>query len=146
METLTLDALFSLAISMELPELFRFCSTSNRINNAICKKDNIWYYKLNSQFPNWKSLLLDPSLKHPKMGLYETHPKTLQPITDMKTPKDIYILLYWYSIFKLIKETLKIPQDIEKIYFLKYLYLTNKKITTIPNFLKTMKNYKSFNL
>ena len=123
MELLTSDALFALAIQLELPELLKFCRSSKKINNAVCKKDNIWYYKLTKEFPNWKTLILDPNLKNPK---------TLQPITQMKTPKDIYILLYWYNIFKTLKEKLKIKEDIYKIYFLERLHLSGNDITVIP--------------
>ena len=124
MQTLSSDALFALAIQLELPELLQFCSTSKKINDNVCKKDNIWYYKLNTEFPNWRELKADKIIKNPK---------TLESITEMKTAKDTYLLLYWYNIFRILKEKLKIREDIYKIYFIKELYLTgNRRMKIIP--------------
>ena len=126
---LTSDVLFLLAGQLELPELLSFCSASKKINDTICRKDNIWYYKLEKEFPNWRTLLNDETSAS---SASIKNPKTLQPITTLKTPKDIYILLYWYNIFKILKEKLKIEEDIYKIFSLQYLYLGNNKITEIP--------------
>ena len=66
-ENLPKDALFSMAVSMELPELLNFCGTNSRIYE-ICAKNDIWLYKLNKEFPN--------------------------QYTGVFSPKDAYIILY----------------------------------------------------
>ena len=72
MEALPSDILFSLAIHLDLPDLLQFCSSSNRINNILCKREPIWRYKLQQDFLN--DLTNFASLS--------------------KTPKELYILLW----------------------------------------------------
>lgn len=56
MDLLTKDEFFLLAIQMDLPELLNFCKSSKKINEKICKRDEIWYFKLNKEFPEWRRL------------------------------------------------------------------------------------------
>ncbi len=56
MEKLNRDELFLLAIEMDLPDLLNFCRISKRINDLVCKRNDIWLYKLNKEFPQYKSL------------------------------------------------------------------------------------------
>ena len=128
------DILFSLSTYLELPDLLNFCSSSKKINNVICRKDNIWYYKLNKDFPNWRELRGASSqrINSQEQGFIK-HPKTLVSITDMETPKDIYIFLYHYNIlniFKILKKKLNLDSD--KIYLLKKLYKNDRRIIEIP--------------
>ena len=149
---LTPDVLFSLSTYLELPDLLNFCSSSKKINDVICRKDNIWYYKLNREFPNWRQLQLQGinSQGINSQGLksqgFIKHPKTLSLITNMKTPKDIYILLYWHNIFKTLKEKLKIHEEIEEIYFLNKLDLSYKDIEEIPKEIKYLLNLQELYL
>lgn len=48
------DDLFSIAILMDLPDLLSFCKSSKYVNEKLCKKDNIWLYKLNEEYPNFR--------------------------------------------------------------------------------------------
>ena len=117
------DLLFSLAIQLDLSDLLKFCSSSKKINDSICKKDNIWFYKLNKEFPDWRNLLKDEDIKDPI---------SLFPIVNARSPKEIYITLYHWNIFKILKEKLKIKEDIYEIYKLPDLYLGYNQITEIP--------------
>ena len=72
METLTSDNLFSLATHLEISDLLQFCSSSSRINNIICKREYIWRYKLQQDFPN----------------------DFINFVNLNKTLKDLYILLW----------------------------------------------------
>jgi len=56
MENINRDELFQIAIMLDLPDLLSFCKSSKRINKTICQKDNIWLYKLNNEFPNYKNI------------------------------------------------------------------------------------------
>ena len=120
---LSKDLLFSLAIQLDLSDLLKFCSSSKQINDYVCKKDNIWLYKLNQQFPNWRELKLDTTIKNPI---------SLFPIVKAESIRDIYITLYYWNIFKILKEKLKIEEDLYKIYLSEKLYLRNKQLTEIP--------------
>lgn len=55
MEKLNRDELFSLSVNLDLPDLFRFCSSSRRFNNEVCKNNDIWFYKL-KEFPDYHLL------------------------------------------------------------------------------------------
>ena len=56
MEKLNRDELFRLAIEMDLPSLINFCNSNKRINDLVCKRKDIWLYKLNKEFPQYKTL------------------------------------------------------------------------------------------
>ena len=63
MNKLNKDELFLLAIELSLPDLLTFCSSGKRINDLVCKRDDIWNYKLNRDFmnqPNYKVLKSNP--------------------------------------------------------------------------------------
>ena len=83
METLKVDklpkdVLYSMAISMDLPELLKFCRTNSRIYQ-ICSSNDIWLHKLNKEFPN--------------------------QYTGVFTPKDAYVILYkWKQSGKKLDE------------------------------------------
>lgn len=49
MEELPKDALFSLAVEMELPDLLNFCRTNSRIH-TICSEKYVWLNKLKKDF------------------------------------------------------------------------------------------------
>ncbi len=55
MEKLSRDELFSLAVNLDLPDLLRFCSSSKKFNNEVCKNNDIWFYKL-KEFPDFHQL------------------------------------------------------------------------------------------
>ena len=55
MEKLEKDQLFLLALELDLPELISFCQTNKRINNLICKRNDIWLYKLNKEFSDYRN-------------------------------------------------------------------------------------------
>lgn len=48
---LSIDELYSIAVLLDYEDLLRFCSSSSRINNLICKKNDIWRYRLSKDFP-----------------------------------------------------------------------------------------------
>ena len=121
-QSLSNDLLFSLAIQLDLSDLLKFCSASKRINNTICKKDNIWLYKLNKEFPDWRELKSDINIKNPI---------TLFPIVKAQSVRDIYIILYHWNIFKILKEKI-IKEDLYKIYQFEELHLDCKQIIEIP--------------
>ena len=88
MENLPKDVLFSLALEMNLPELLAFCTSNKRINNLVCKRNDIWYRKLKDEFPNY-----DVSLKR-------------------STPRETYTLLYKLSV---VKEKFKLKQSLKQL-------------------------------
>jgi hypothetical protein len=50
MENLDKDALFSIALQMDLPELINFCKANKYINEKICNNNYIWFNKLKKDF------------------------------------------------------------------------------------------------
>ena len=59
MERLNRDELFRLAIEMDLPLLINFCNSNKKINELVCRSNDIWLYKLNTEFPGYKNLNLE---------------------------------------------------------------------------------------
>ena len=115
METLPSDILFSLAIHLDLPDLLQFCSSSNRINNILCKREPIWRYKLKQDFSNDMTNFASLS----------------------KIPKELYIL-FWN--LRDIKRQLKLEQDLFAIYNLEDLNLNSQNLTKLPSSLTVVSN------
>ena len=63
MEKLNKDELFTLALRLDLPDLLNFCSVNKYIDKSICKRDDIWIYKLRKDFPDYKNLKVEKSFK-----------------------------------------------------------------------------------
>jgi Leucine-rich repeat (LRR) protein len=131
------DALFSLSIQLNLEDLLRFCSSSKKINDVVCQKDNVWLYKLNKEFPNWQELHLDSTIKNPI---------TLFPIIEAKSPKDIYVTLHYWNMFTIFRKKLKIKYSLYEIYSLKYLFLSDRMLTEIPKEIGKLINLQYLNI
>ncbi|GAG82288.1 unnamed protein product, partial [marine sediment metagenome] len=68
MEKLEKDQLFLLATELDLPQLLKFCQTNKKINKLVCQRDDIWLYKLNKEFPDYRISEITGSYKK----IYET--------------------------------------------------------------------------
>ena len=105
MNKLPKDALFSLALELNLPDLLSFCTSSKRINDLICRKNDIWIAKLNMEYPNYN------------------------PMFRKDTPRQTYTLLYDLTN---LKNKLGLEESIQEIYQMKRLYLGDNQIKEIP--------------
>jgi len=105
MEALPSDILFSLAIHLDFPDLLRFCSSSSRINNILCNREPIWRYKLQQDFSNKLTNLLN-FIKDMKFKRFETRIKIRRRSIQKKLtklPASVHILQnlsvdHWYSV------------------------------------------------
>jgi len=50
LDKLSKDALFSIAILLDLPDLLNFCNSSSKINKIICRSDQFWINKIQRDF------------------------------------------------------------------------------------------------
>lgn len=119
MDTLDKDALFSIAIELDLPSLLKLCVSNKNINNKICLKDAIWDYKL-KEFPSY--------LNYDWNG---------------KSKKEIYSILYNILV---LKEKLGLKESIYEIYYLPEIDLNTKNIHEIPKEIKILKNLQILNV
>ena len=55
MDLLTKDVLFSIATFLPLNDLISFCNSDSRINQLIYQRDDIWNFKLDKEFPDYKN-------------------------------------------------------------------------------------------
>jgi len=86
-ENLPKDALFSIAIELDLPDLLALCGSHERIDELICKKNDIWYYKLNQEFPELKYSGKDPKEYYAKSKeIIKNHAdwKKILPLIDIE--------------------------------------------------------------
>ena len=111
MEKLNRDELFSLAMHLDAPSLLKFCRTNKHFSQKICARDEIWNYRLFSDFPDYKLL----------------------PVKN-KSKKEIYQLLYGLVD---VKTKLKRKENIYELYNLEILDLSFNKLTEIPASLGT---------
>jgi Leucine-rich repeat (LRR) protein len=105
MDLLDENALFSIAIYLDYPELLRFCGSNKRINRLVCLKEPIWLYRLNKDYPNWRNFDFD------------------------KSPMEIYKTIW---NLERLKDKLKLNYSLLELTNLEQLWLSNKQITTLP--------------
>ena len=117
LDKLSKDALFSIAIMLDLPDLLRFCDSNERVDELICQRNEIWYNKLVNEFPNWKEFNIEKDMK----GIYET-------LYGLKVVKDF------------LKDTTYMNYSLLELYNLKELDLSNNKLTEIPRELENLTN------
>jgi hypothetical protein len=72
MDTLSKQELLLLAIEMDTPSLINFCKSNARINNLVCKQNQIWINKLKREY------------KFDFLG----------PTNEIRNPKTYYRILY----------------------------------------------------
>jgi hypothetical protein len=127
MDSLSKDVLFNIATMLDLDNLLSFCSSSDRINNLVCKDKNIWNYKLMKEFPDYKS-----HINQRGREAYEL----LVGLTKLKK-----IFKYRGTIYELYKETrlnlayeelTTLPSEIGNLSNLHILFLDNNQITSLP--------------
>ena len=56
MENLSKDVLFLLTLHLDLPDILSLCDASERINNLVSKRDEIWNAKLQQEFLSYQTL------------------------------------------------------------------------------------------
>jgi len=105
MEKLEKDQLFLLALELDLPELISFCQTNKRINNLICKRNDIWYYKLNKEFSDLKYTGKEPRPYYIKLKeISNIHPelRNILPLINIKEYENIKIQPIIYKVESLL--------------------------------------------
>ena len=113
------DALFSLGLQLNLPDLLNFCSSHPRIDRLVCQQNDIWNVKLNREFPNYNSMF------------------------RKDTPRQTYTLLYDLTN---LKNKLGLKESIEEIYQMKRLSLTYNQIKEIPKEIGQLHNLQILDL
>jgi len=154
LDKLSKDALFSIAIMLDLPDLLRFCDSNKRVDELICKKNDIWYNKLVNEFPNWKEFKIFKEFNKDLKDIYETlyGLKVVQKFLG-DTPYKDYSLLELYNLKtfilsygKLYKHLTEIPKEIGNIKKLEKLSLFNNQLTEIPEELGNLTNLQELYL
>ena len=105
MEKLEKDQLFLLALELDLPELLSFCSSSKRINDLICKRNDIWYYKLNKEFSDLKYTGKEPRPYYIKLKkISNVHPelRNILPLINIEKYDNIKIQPIIYKVESLL--------------------------------------------
>ena len=57
MDNLNRNELFLIAKELRLADLLNFCLSSRRINELVCKRNDIWLYMLNKEYNDEKNKL-----------------------------------------------------------------------------------------
>ena len=142
MDKLSKDELVIVAIKLDLPELLAFCSTSKRINNAVCRQDRFWLRKLQRDFPNiYENFKQKISYKNP------TYRKVYEDLYKLHKVKEAFgydkglLDLYDQTILIKINDKTfrKIPLEIDVLDNLETLMLNNNNISEIPPELGNLK-------
>ena len=122
METLPKDMLYQIAKDMKIRDFIHLCIANKRVNEKICKNNDVWRYRLDKEFPNWGNFNLD------------------------KLPIDSYVFLYQ---LKILKKKLNLQENIYELYIKKrfeLLYLSDNKLTTIPKEIGNLSNLQELYL
>ena len=119
MDNLTKDELFSIAIRLDLSDLVAFCNTSKKINNLIFLRNDVWLYKLKTEFPEYSNFEID------------------------RTPRKRYNLLY---SLRVLKDKLNLKGSLYDIYNQKELWLGNNQLTSLPKEIGNLQNLQKLYL
>ena len=167
--TLPKDALFLLALELDVPDLLNLCSSISKIDELICQKKDIWLRKLQPFYSSTREILADFD------SLSGTHKLSLPNSTNkdiLRDTKGIYSLLYSLNVVKqfylkinhvdkdrsLIEiynfEGLNladykievIPKELGDLINLRYLYLNSNKIKELPSSFSNLINLKQLYL
>jgi len=143
MEKLGKDQLFLLAIELDLPSLLQFCNTSKRINDLVCKRNEIWLYKLNKEFPNYKNSKISGSYKKIYETLFLNDLKIIVKKLYLRENFDLNELYTLYNLKKIILYGIsikEIPKEIGRLQNLQYLDLRYNQIKEIPKEIGQLQN------
>jgi len=158
MEKLDQVALFNIATMLDLDNLLSFCSSDSRINRLICQQDAIWLFKLSREFPDWKRLDVDISLKDIYIllnnltrlkekikfegSIYDLY--TVKNLTVEILPKEIGLLINLESL--ILRNFKVLPKEIGLLTNLKLLDASLNNITMLPKEIGDMINLEILNL
>ena len=118
METASKDVLFTIALNLQLPDLLRWCQSSNKFYQDVCNNDNVWRAKLLKDYPDYPF--------YPKLYSYlSSH----SPYSN--SPKETYIFLYQLSY---IKKSIDSNKTLEDIFLKKKIDLSYKSLKKVPSF------------
>jgi len=128
------DALFSLGLQLNLPDLLSFCNSQPRIDRLVCQQNDIWNAKLNREFPNYNSMFQKDTPRETYTLLYD--------LTNLKNKiKDSIEKLYQRKNLYLGEDHIKeIPKEIGQLHNLQELWLKNNQIKEIPKELGQLHN------
>ena len=138
MEEFYPDALFLIAMELDLPDLLQFCGSSSRFNKIICQQEPIWRYKLNQDYPNYLDFNFNKSLREIYNSLYR--------IDQLKQKLNINLsLLDIYNLDTLeidgdVTEIDILPSEIGELVNLRRLWLPNNNLYKLPSELSQLTN------
>ena len=141
MEKLGKDELFTLAINLDLPNLLKFCAINKKINEKICMRDEIWNYKLETEFPDYKRLTSQKG-KQTYQFLYAL----LQLKQKLKIKESIYDLYNLKELNLSSKKLTELPKEIGLLDKLEILYVQNNQLTKIPKEISRLTSLRELSL
>jgi len=137
MDKLNKDELFSIAIELNLPELLNFCSSSKRINEFICKRNDVWNYKLKRDFDKY----IDEIKGTPREKY-----TFLYSLKSLVSPRSFHYIVTTLELYKpdymhYKPYYLDVISDLERIYTTMKKYISQKTFGVAEE--EALKKYKS---
>ncbi len=141
MEKLNKDELFTLSIHLDLSSLFNF-SLSNKYIYKNVSRDQIWIYRLNTDFPDFKKLEVDKSFREIYRILYSL----IKVKREFIRKENIYELYNLKGFSSPLNQLTKISKEIDCLINLETLYLSNNQLTKVPKEIGNLTNLKILSL
>ena len=135
MDELSRDALFSIAVMLDLPDLLSFCKSSDRINDLICKKKDIWYRKLRDDF-SYNQTVDDPREYYEGLWLKDK-------LNFKGTVEELLSASHLNLVYHELKE---LPKEIGNLKNLKTLILRYNQLTKLPKEIGKLKNLEKLDI
>ena len=134
MEKLNKDEIFSIAIHLDLPDILNFSCVSKYINESI--RCELWLYKLETRFADFRNLKLEKSFKEIYTFLYYLKEK-------FSMQENIY---YAKNIDFSHKKMRRMSKEICNLKELRKLHLNSNRLISIPKEINNLINLQRLNL
>lgn len=151
MDSLSKDVLFNIATMLDLDSLLSFCNSNPRIKELIYQNEDIWNFKLVSEFPDYKhhvdksgreayELLIGLTKLKKELAyggtiyqLYNVEYLDLNSRELTSLPPEIYKLDRLHNLWLYNNQIKTLSPEIGKMSQLQYLYLSHNQIETLPS-------------
>lgn len=105
LNTFPKDVLVYMALDMDIGDIISLCKGNKELNLKICENKDLWYNKLNKDFPNWGIITSDKILKERELKELKNIYIDLKNAEKISGKESVYDKYYIVQLEKLYPDT-----------------------------------------